>query len=93
LVIQEDQVMSFSEKPSNTNSISGGYFVFDRRLFNYLKDDEQCVLEKEPLERLTMDGELKVFHHRGFWQCMDTYRDYKYLNDMWEKGNPPWRVW
>lgn len=94
LLIHKDHVISFSEKPStNNNSINGGYFVFSRKFFSYLKDDEQCILEREPLERLAKDGELKVFHHRGFWQCMDTYRDYKFLNDIWERGNPPWRKW
>lgn len=94
LLINKDHVISFSEKPStNNNSINGGYFVFSRKFFSYLKDDEQCILERDPLERLAKDGELKVFHHRGFWQCMDTYRDYKFLNDIWERGNPPWRKW
>jgi len=50
-------------------------------------------LEKGPLEKLASDGELKVFQHKGFWQCMDTYRDYKYLNDLWKRGNVPWKVW
>ncbi len=92
LLFYKDHVVSFDEKPLvNNSSINGGYFVFNKGFFNYLKDDEGCILEKEPLEKLAKDGELKVFHHKGFWQCMDTYRDYKYLNEIWERGNTPWR--
>lgn len=94
LVIQGDQVISFSEKPKiESNSISGGFFVFNRKFFDYLSEDNNCILEKAPLGKLTLDGELNIFNHKGFWQCMDTYRDYKYLNELWIKGNPPWKVW
>ena len=94
LTIQEDQVLSFSEKQKKqNNSINGGYFVFNRKIFRYLKDDDACIFEREPLEKLASDGELKVFQHKGFWQCMDTNRDYKYLNEVWGKGNAPWKVW
>jgi len=94
LAISNDQVLSFSEKQKKqNNSINGGYFVFNRSFFHYLKDDDACILEREPLEKLASDEELKVLHHKGFWQCMDTNRDYKYLNDMWVKGNAPWKVW
>ena len=64
-----------------------------REFFNYLSDDEGCVLEREPRERLAKDGQLAVYTHRGFWQCMDTYRDYLYLNELWDRGNAQWRVW
>lgn len=94
LTIQNDQVMTFAEKKKNWSScINGGYFVFKREFFNYLETDDQCVLERGPLERLAADGELKVFHHSGFWQCMDTNRDYKYLNGLWDAGEVPWKVW
>jgi len=94
LSIHGDQVLSFNEKPDNqVNSINGGYFVFKKEFFNYLSNEDNCILERDPLEKLASDGELKVFHHKGFWQCMDTFRDYKYLNELWEKGNPPWKVW
>ena len=94
LLIREDRVTSFAEKPEvHVNSISGGYFVYSRKFFSYLEDDDSCVLEKEPLERLTVDGELMVFNHKGFWQCMDTHRDLKYLLELWTKGNAPWKVW
>ena len=94
LSIHKDQVISFREKPRTQNSsINGGYFVFKKEFFRYLKDNEDCILEREPLERLALDGELKVFRHKGFWQCMDTNRDYKYLIELWGKENPPWKVW
>jgi glucose-1-phosphate cytidylyltransferase len=94
LLIHKDQVIAFAEKPeTDVNSINGGYFVFNRKFFSYLKDDDSCVLEREPLESLASDGELKVFTYKGFWQCMDTYRDYKYLTELWEKGEALWKVW
>ena len=94
LLIHGDQVISFAEKPeSDNNSISGGYFVFNKKFFSYLTENSDCVLEKDPLENLVADGELKVYNHKGFWQCMDTYRDYKYLMGLWEKGQAPWKVW
>ena len=94
LMIQDDRVISFDEKPSNhKNLISGGYFVFNRKIFDYLQDDEDCVLERDALARLSKDNQLKVFRHPGFWQCMDTYRDYQYLQDLWGKGGALWKKW
>lgn len=92
LLIEGDHVQAFLEKPSSVGgSINGGYFVFNKKFFDYLENDEGCILEREPLERLAKDGELKVFPHNGFWQCMDTYRDYRYLNELWESGRAYWR--
>ena len=94
LGIVGDRVASFSEKPEVPDSfISGGYFVLHRDFFKYLSDDEDCVLEREPLERLSGNGELSVYIHQGFWQCMDTYRDYTYLNELWQQGRARWKVW
>lgn len=94
LGIAGDSVVSFREKPQATESfISGGYFVFKREFFNYLSAEDSCVLEREPMERLSEDGHLSVYAYRGFWQCMDTYRDYQYLNELWNEGRAPWRVW
>jgi glucose-1-phosphate cytidylyltransferase len=86
-------VVGFTEKPQSVGFINGGFFVFDKRIFNYLSDDENCILEREPMERLASDKEMVVYEHNGFWQCMDTYRDYQYLNGIWEKGEVPWRIW
>lgn len=94
LSIRGKQVLTFREKPTDgENSINGGYFVFQRQFFQYLAADDECVLEREPLERLAKDGELMVYQHRGFWQCMDTYRDLEFLKGLWEGGAAPWMVW
>lgn len=94
LLITGNQVKKFSEKPQvKEGFVNGGFFVFDTRVFRYLKDDDDCAFEKQPLQDLTLDEELMIYKHEGFWQCMDTYRDYKYLNDLWKRGNVPWKVW
>ena len=94
LGISGERVVSFREKPTAPESfINGGYFVFKKEFFRYLSSDENCVLEREPLEHLTEDGQLSVYTHNGFWQCMDTYRDYRFLNELWEQGNAEWQVW
>lgn len=94
LAIEEGKVVSFSEKPrKHKSSISGGYFIFKKKFLDYLSDNDNCVLEREPLQQLAQDNQLHVHVHEAFWQCMDTYRDYKYLQDLWDKGKGPWKVW
>ena len=94
LTLKENNVEKFSEKPQAGNDfISGGFFVFERKFFQYLDNNEKCILEKEPLEKLSSQGELMVYRHEGFWQCMDTYRDYQLLNDLWKSMKVPWNVW
>lgn len=94
LTMNNDSVISFKEKPElDTSLINGGYFILNKKFFNYLSDDDDCILERTPLERLASEGQLKVFHHKGFWQCMDTYRDYNYLNQMWKEKKYPWKTW
>jgi glucose-1-phosphate cytidylyltransferase len=94
LLADGDSVVQFNEKArAQTGLVSGGFFVFERAALEYLTDEETCVLEREPLERLASDGQLAVYRHRGFWQCMDTYRDVQHLNQLWDKGQPPWKVW
>ncbi len=93
LILDGDSVVSFDEKPdTGVAPISGGYFIFNKAIFDYINNSDECVFEKEPLTNLAKDGELMVYHHNGFWQCMDTYRDCKFLNDMWNTGNAPWKV-
>ena len=89
------EVKSFSEKPQvhEGGLINGGYFVFNKAFFKYLSADPSCILERNPLESLAKDNELCVFHHKGFWQCMDTYRDFEYLNAIWQSGKAEWKVW
>ncbi|MBF0465893.1 MAG: glucose-1-phosphate cytidylyltransferase [Nitrospirae bacterium] len=94
IMFKGDQVLKFREKPEDQQtSINGGYFIFKKEFFRYLSYEQDCVLEKAPLEQLTSNGQLKVYHHKGFWQCMDTYRDFSYLNDLWNTGKVPWKVW
>lgn len=87
------QVLRFAEKPNDDGWISAGYFVFNRRVFDYLSDDPATVLERGPLERLTQEGQLMAFRHEGFFFAMDTYREYLYLNELWDSGQAPWKVW
>lgn len=87
----DGMVSQFREKPQSEDWVSAGFFVFNRRFFDYL--DLNCVLEREPLERLSKDGQLMAYCHRGFWQPMDTYREFRLLNDLWNSGRAPWKVW
>lgn len=94
LVIKDRQVAQFTEKPQiKEGFINGGFFVFNKKFFNYLKGDDNCYLEREPLEKLASDKELMVYTYEGFWQCMDTYRELEILNDLWRSSKPPWKVW
>jgi len=90
--IDGDNVVHFEEKPQlSSGIINGGFFVSDRRLFNYVTTEDSCDFEFGPLQKLASEGELKVYKHEGFWQCMDTARDKDYLNKLWDSGNPPWK--
>lgn len=94
LELSGDQVVGFNEKPQvSEGRISGGFFVCSRRVFDYLDDREDLVFETEPMNRLVKDGQLMVYRHDGFWHPMDTFRDYKLLNDLWDKGDAPWKTW
>lgn len=87
-------VTEFNEKPQTTGGrISGGFFVCNRRLFEYLDDREELVFEQEPMRGLVKSSELMVYEHNGFWQPMDTYREYKLLNGLYNKGEAPWVIW
>ena len=91
-VATEGRVKAFNEKPRTDGTISAGFFVCQREIFNYLDGDE-CVLEREPLERLAADGELMAYRHEGFFFAMDTYREYQHLNDLWNRQEAPWKLW
>jgi len=87
-------VKEFKEKPkAEAGFINGGFFVFDHRLWDYLTDSPDLVFEHEPLSQLAKDEQLVMYQHDGFWQPMDTYREWKLLNDLWEKGEAPWKCW
>lgn len=86
----DGSVSTWREKPVLEQFINCGFFVFNPELLEYLTEDEQCDLEKGPLERLAGEGELMMYRHDGFWQCMDTPADYQMLRDMWQAGDAPW---
>ncbi len=86
-----DEVQLFDEKPEFREKwINGGYFFFHRQFLDYLARDEACVLEREPLRRLALDGQLSMYRHQGFWQCMDTQRDFDALNELWKNSDAAW---
>lgn len=93
LDVKQDKIISFKEKPpGDGNWINGGYFVLEPSVFDYLKDDS-TVWEREPLEKLAKDEQLSAYKHSGFWQPLDTLRDKNKLEDLWSKGNAPWKIW
>ena len=95
MVLDQGKVRSFIEKPQVTEgTINGGYFVLDaKRVWDYLDGDDDLVFERDPLRRLAHDGELAAYVHDGFWQPMDTSREYNLLNRMWDEGQASWRCW
>lgn len=88
---ESQRVLGFVEKPRSEHWINGGFFCFEAATSDYITADS--VLEREPLGRLAADGRLHAYRHRGFWECMDTYKDAVALNDLWESGQAPWRLW
>jgi glucose-1-phosphate cytidylyltransferase len=94
LLIKGKNIVEFNEKPLVSQGfINGGFFVFEKKLFGYLSDNEHCSLEHGPLGNLSADGELSVYRHNDFWQCMDTQRELDILNDLWKQGKAPWKIW
>jgi glucose-1-phosphate cytidylyltransferase len=88
------RVREFNEKPLIARGrISGGFFVFQRQLFDRLEDDPKLVLEYAPLMQLAREGELMGYPHDDFWYAMDSSRDYKFLNELWDCGQAPWNIW
>jgi len=88
------RVTAFNEKPQATEGrINGGFFVCRKEIFNYLNDREDLVFEEEPITHLVDDRELMIFEHDGFWQPMDTSRDYRLLNGLYKNGEAPWVIW
>jgi glucose-1-phosphate cytidylyltransferase len=88
----DGKVLEFKEKPQLDGWASAGFMVFERKVFDYIPDDK-CILEREPLERLAAEGQLMAYRHDGFFYAMDTYREYLYLNELWQSGEAPWKVW
>ena len=88
------QVKRFLEKPKGDGSwINGGFFICEPEVFDYVPDSDASVFEQEPLQDLASDGKMYCFEHDGFWKCMDTLKDKNDLNELWDSGDAPWRVW
>ena len=88
-----DQVTKFQEKPDGDGGwINGGYFVLSRSVIELINGDD-CVWEQDPLKTLASQGQLKAYFHDGFWQPMDTLRDRQKLEELWDSGKAPWKVW
>jgi glucose-1-phosphate cytidylyltransferase len=93
MVFEGDRVTEFSEKPQTSEGwINGAFFVLEPEVFDYIEGDN-TAWEREPMERLARDGQLMAYRHSGFWQCMDTLRDRKLLENLWQSGRAPWKVW
>jgi glucose-1-phosphate cytidylyltransferase len=93
LIFDGDLVTDFTEKPQiGEGWINGGFLVFEPEVFEYL-EEETTSLEADVLERLVADGQLAAYRHDRFWQCMDTLRDVRLLESLWQSGKPPWKVW
>jgi len=91
LSLNGDNVESFEEKPQmNDGYINGGFFVFNKKLFNFLEDDDNCDLEFGALQKIAKLGQMNAFRHNDFWQCMDNIREKNYLNQLAKEGNEYW---
>lgn len=88
------RVTQFCEKSQvGGGMISGGFFFFEPGFLDYIPEDRDCFLEREPFEKCVSNGELQLYEHNGFWQCMDTYRDWELLERLWQSDKAPWKVW
>ncbi len=93
LVLKQDKVVAFAEKPQGDGGwINGGFFVLSPQVFDYIEGDETSW-ELEPMEQLAREGKLSAFFHKGFWHPMDTLRDKVYLEELWASGKASWKMW
>ena len=91
---KDNTIRGFNEKPQTEGGyINGGFMVCNRRIFKYLPDDPNEMFERAPIKKLTAEGQLGAYLHKGFWQPMDTFQEYNLLNKMWDDGKAPWKVW
>ena len=94
LDLEGQTVTGFREKAKEDGGwINGGFMVMSQEVFDYLSPEEDCILERKPLETLAHEGKLGIYKHPGFWQCMDTQRDRYKLEDLWQRGRAPWNIW
>ena len=92
-VDESGQIREFREKNDDDGRIvNGGFMMMNPQVFDYIEGDE-TVFEKSPLENMAKDGQLMVYQHNGFWKCMDTQRDHRQLEEMWDTGKAPWKIW
>lgn len=93
MLFDGEQIVEFNEKPQTGEGwINGAFFVLEPEVFDYIEGDH-IQWEKEPLENLAKDGQLMAYRHESFWQCMDTLREKHILENLWQGGNPPWKLW
>ena len=93
LAKEQNMIPSFKEKPHGDGAwVNGGFFVLEPKVLDYIQGDS-TVWEQEPMERLARENNLAAYRHLGFWQPMDTLRDKNFLEEYWQSGNPPWKVW
>ena len=93
LASDQNKIYTFREKPQGDGAwINGGFFVLEPGVFDYIKDDS-TVWEQEPMENLARDGLLSAYRHHGYWQNMDTLRDKNLLEELWQSGKAPWKIW
>lgn len=93
IALDGNRVIAFQEKPQGDGAwINGGFFVLSPKAIDYI-DNDQSIWEREPMERLARDNQMSVFTHSGFWQPMDTLRDKIFLEDLWRRGEAPWKIW
>lgn len=90
---QNDSILSFQEKPRGDGFwVNGGFFVLEPKVFDYIRGDD-TIWERDPLENMTKEGQCVAYKHRDFWRCMDTQRDRVELENIWNSGAPPWKIW
>jgi len=90
---EEDRINEFYEKPETGEGwISGGYFVLSSKVIDYIRDDE-TIWERDPLERLVREGQIMGYRHYSFWSCMDTLKEKNILEELWNSGKAPWKIW
>lgn len=88
---EKGEIIGWNEKRVFEQYVNAGFFVFERKIFDYLDGDYE--IELEPLMKLAKERQLAMYKHDSFWHCMDTYKDYDYLQSLWKKENPPWKIW
>ena len=89
----DHNITYFREKPLTKDWISSGFFVFSKKIFDYLDESDNCVLEKESFETLTKERQISIYQDNGFFMGMDTYKDMKILNEHWKSRKARWKIW